>query len=176
MFAPFPGWQTMTTFLTSLISLTYLTGATSTLAMRHRLPNIYRPFKLKGVFLISLLGVFSSTLVFLWSGWEIVSKSGIAICIAIFMLGAYRNFGADKLEKISWHFKQSIWFWFYIIAVSIVSYLSDFGGIGLLDFYSAAAVLLVVSFITCIIAKQYCLAADEMQQGIDMALQQQNAH
>ncbi|MED7788295.1 APC family permease [Francisella sp. 19X1-34] len=174
MFAPFPGWQTMTTFLTSLISLTYLTGATSTLAMRHRLPDIHRPFKLKGVFLISLLGVFSSTLVFLWSGWDIVSKSGIAICIAIFMLGAYRNFGADKSEKISWHFKQSVWFWFYIIAVSAVSYLSNFGGIGFLDFYSAAAMLLVISFITCIIAKHYCLTASEIKQGIASALRQQN--
>lgn len=176
MFAPFPGWKTMTTFLTSLISLTYLTGATSTLAMRHRLPNIDRPFKLKGVFLISLLGVFSSTLVFLWSGWDIVSKSGIAICIAIFMLGTYRSLGADKSEKISWHFKQSIWFWFYIVAVSIVSYLSDFNGIGFLDFYSAAAILLIISFITCIIAKHYCLTSREIQQGIDSALHLQNSH
>ncbi|AIT10149.1 amino acid transporter [Candidatus Francisella endociliophora] len=170
MFAPFPGWKAMTAFLTSLISLTYLTGATSTIAMRHKLPDIDRPFKLRCVYLVSVLGVFASSMVFLWSGWSIVSKSGFAICIAIFMLGAYRKFGAEKSERISWNFKESIWFWFYIVAVSIVSYFSTFGGTGALDIYKAAIVLLVISYITIILAKHYCLSAKQMQQGINKAL------
>lgn len=170
MFAPFPGWQAMTAFLTSLISLTYITGATSTVAMRHKLPDIKRPFRLKCVTTISVLGVFASSMIFLWSGWDIVSKSGFAVCIAIFMLGAYRRFGADKTEKFSWNFKQSIWFWFYIVAVSVVSYFSTFGGTGILNIYSAAVVLIVISYITIILAKHFCLSAEEMQHGIDRAL------
>ncbi|QLE79837.1 APC family permease [Francisella sp. Scap27] len=170
MFAPFPGWKTMTAFLTSLISITYITGATSTMAMRYRLPDIHRPFRLKFVGLVSVVGIFASTLVFLWSGWDIVSKSGIAIFIAIALLGLYRKFGADKDEHISWNVKESIWFWFYIIAVSIVSYLSDFGGIAAFDFYQAAGVLFIISVITALLARNYCLPAEQMQKGIDDAL------
>ncbi|QIV94290.1 APC family permease [Allofrancisella frigidaquae] len=176
MFAPFPGWKTMAAFLTSLISLTYLTGATSTLAMRYRLPDMERPFRLKAAFLISVLGVFASTLVFLWSGWSIVSKSGFAIFIAIFLLALYRNFGADKSAKIFWNFKESIWFWFYIIAVTVVSYFSEFGGTGALDFYSAALILLLVSFITALLAKYYCLSSAEMKNGIKQALHHQREY
>lgn len=171
MFAPFPGWKTMTAFLTSLISLTYLTGATSTMAMRYRLPNMSRPFKLRGVYLVSILGIFASTLVFLWSGWAIVSKSGIAICIAIIMLSAYRKFGADKSQEISWNFRESTWFWFYIVAVTVVSYLSTFGGIGYLKTHTAAIALLVISFITIVLARRYCLSANEIEQGIKDALE-----
>ena len=170
MFAPFPGWKAMTAFLTSLISLTYLTGATSTIAMRYRLPDIHRPFRLRCVYIVSILGVFASSMIFLWSGWDIVSKSGFAIFIAISMLGAYRKFGTDRSDKLSWNFKQSIWFWFYIIAVSIVSYFSTFGGNGALDIYKAAIVLLIISCITIILARQYCLPAKQMQHGIDRAL------
>ncbi|MGQ4005869.1 APC family permease [Francisellaceae bacterium CB300] len=170
MFAPFPGWKMMAAFLTSLVSLTYLTAATSTVAMRYRLPDIARPFRLRCVTLVSILGVFASSLIFIWGGWSIVSKAGFAVFIAIFLLWLYRKFGA-KDESMSWNFRESIWFWFYIIAVTIASYFSAFGGIGILNLYSLAVVLLVISGITVLLARIYSLSAEEMLSGIDKALE-----
>ena len=118
---------------------------------------------------MSVLGVFASSLIFIWGGWSIVSKAGIAVFIAIFLLWLYRKYGA-KNETMSWNFRESIWFWFYIIAVTVASYLSGFGGIGVLNLYSLAAVLLVISWITILLAKNYSLSGEEMQLGIDRAL------
>ncbi|MFC4892608.1 APC family permease [Pseudofrancisella aestuarii] len=174
MFAPFPGWQEMATFLTSLIALTYVTGSTSTMALRHHLPDIHRPFRLKFAYLICTLGIFAASLVFLWSGWVIISKAGVALIIAIVMLGAYRIFRHDKSEDIHWNFRESIWFWFYIVAVTLVSYFSTFGGTGLLNFYYSTLALLVISFITITIAKYLCLSGDEMLEGIKQAISNDN--
>ena len=169
MFAPFTGWKMMGAFLTSLVSLTYMTAATSTVAMRYRLPNIARPFRLRCVTLVSILGVFSSSLIFIWGGWSIVSKAGIAVLIATFLLWLYRTFGA-KSEKMAWNFKESIWFWFYIVAVTLTSYFSDFGGTKDINLYCLTIILLVISTITIFLARKYCLSSEEMQLGIDKAL------
>ncbi|MDE5014567.1 APC family permease, partial [Francisella tularensis subsp. holarctica] len=59
MFAPFPGWKEMATFLNSLIALTYITGPTSTMALRHHLTVLHRPFRLRGAYLLSVLGMFA---------------------------------------------------------------------------------------------------------------------
>lgn len=64
MFTPFREWKTMTAFLTSLISLTYLTGATSTVAMRNKLSDIDRPLRLKFVNLVLVVGIFVSSMIF----------------------------------------------------------------------------------------------------------------
>jgi len=170
MFAPFPGWQEMATFLTSLIALTYVTGPTSTMAMRKALPNLNRPFRLRCAYLMSTLGMFAASLVVLWSGWYIISKAGFAIVIAIIMLGVYRIFRKDKSEKIHWHFRESIWFWYYIIAVTLVSYFSTFDGIGLLDVYWSSGILLFVSFVSVTLAKNMCLSAEEIENGIKQAI------
>ena len=151
------------------ISLTYLTAATSTIAMRYRLPDIERPFRLRCVSLVSTLGIFASSLIFIWGGWSIVSKAGVAIFIAILLLWLYRKYGA-KDGVMSWNFRESVWFWFYIVAVTIASYFSGFGGIGFLNLYSLAVVLLIISGITVLLAKFYSLSSIEMQQGIDKAL------
>lgn len=69
------------------------------MALRHHLPELHRPFRLSGAYLLSVLGMFAATLVFLWSGWAIVSKAGIALIIALVMLGIYRILGKIDLKK-----------------------------------------------------------------------------
>ena len=235
MFAPFPGWKEMATFLTSLIALTYVTGSTSTIAMRAKLPDIDRPFRLKAVYPVCILGVFAASLVFIWSGWDTVSKSGIAVAIAITMLVTYKLFLSCKRQKIAsekvgdsysvivplltfivvfvamiatsiycsnllmtiicagviivafaaysyyvlrtdknqvimWNFKESLWFWFYMVAVSTVSAYSSFGGNNTLNLYVSALCILIISTITIILAKTFCLSADEIQDGINKAI------
>ncbi len=174
MFAPFPGWKEMATFLTSLIALTYITGPTSTMALRHHLPDMHRPFRLKGAYLLSTLGMFAATLVFLWSGWAIVSKAGIALIIALVMLGVYRTFRRDRSEEIQWNLRESVWFWIYIVLITLVSYFSSFGGTGDLDLYCSSAIVLVISFIVVTIAKNLCLPAEDMQEGIKKAISDDN--
>lgn len=136
------------------------------MALRHHLPDMHRPFRLKGAYLLSTLGMFAATLVFLWSGWAIVSKAGIALIIALVMLGVYRTFRRDRSEEIHWNLRESVWFWIYIVLVTLVSYFSSFGGTGDLDLYWSSAIVLVISFIVVTIAKNLCLPAEDMQEGI----------
>ncbi|MDE4963529.1 APC family permease, partial [Francisella tularensis subsp. holarctica] len=78
---------------------------------------------------------------FLWSGWAIVSKAGIAMIIALVMLGIYRTFRKDRSEEIHCNFRESIWFWIYIVLVTMVSYFSSFCGRGDLDLYWSSAII-----------------------------------
>ena len=176
MFAPFPGWKEMATFLTSLIALTYLTGPTSTMALRYHLPDIERPFRLKGAYLLSILGMLAATLVFIWSGWGTVSKAGIAIIIAMASLGIYKMLRFNKSDKICWNIRESLWFWVYMYLVTVASYLSPvaFGGNGMLNIYTLFIVLLINSFIVVTIAKLVCLPAADMRDGIKQAIENDN--
>ncbi|MDE4982464.1 APC family permease, partial [Francisella tularensis subsp. holarctica] len=69
------------------------------------------------------------------SGWAIVSKAGISLILALVILGIYRTFRKDRSEEIQWNFRESIWFWIYILLVTNVSYFSSYCGRGDLDLY-----------------------------------------
>ncbi|MDE4961691.1 APC family permease, partial [Francisella tularensis subsp. holarctica] len=43
-----------------LIALTYITGPTSTMSLSHHLPELHRPFRLSGAYLLSVLCMFAS--------------------------------------------------------------------------------------------------------------------
>ncbi|MDE4970132.1 APC family permease, partial [Francisella tularensis subsp. holarctica] len=72
------------TFLTSLIALTYITGPTSTMALRHHIPELHRPFRLRGAYLLSVLCMFASYFsVFMdWLGYSIKSIYRFVYCFS----------------------------------------------------------------------------------------------
>ncbi|MEY8702703.1 APC family permease, partial [Francisella philomiragia] len=80
----------------------------------------------------------------------------------------------DRSEEIHWNLRESIWFWIYIVLVTIVSYFSSFGGTGDLDLYWSSAIVLVISFIVITVAKNLCLPAEDMQEGIKKAISDDN--
>lgn len=51
---PFPAWQQMVNYITSITVLTYGLGPVALLVLRHSMPDIRRPFRLRGAWILRL--------------------------------------------------------------------------------------------------------------------------
>ncbi len=167
MFAPLPGWSTMATFLTSLVALTYIMGPVSASALRLRIPEAHRPFRLPFARIWNIMAFYASTLIVYWSGWNIVSKTSFMIAIAIIVLMFYRIFKKDKSITINWNFKQSYWLWLYLVLLTAVSYLGNYGGgIAVFDLPEAMIALLIICIICHRIAVQSSLPRESISNSL----------
>ncbi|WP_440992877.1 APC family permease [Cysteiniphilum litorale] len=167
MFAPLPGWSTMATFLTSLVALTYIMGPVSASALRLRIPEAHRPFRLPFARIWNIMAFYASTLIVYWSGWNIVSKTSFMIAIAIIVLMFYRIFKKDKSLMINWNFKQSYWLWLYLVLLTAVSYLGNYGGgIAIFDLPEAMIALLIICIICHRIAVQSSLPRESISNSL----------
>ncbi len=126
MFAPLPGWNSMITFLTSLMAMTYAAGPVCLLALRDQMPDHKRPFRLPLARVWATSAFYICTLLIYWSGWQIISKLSIALIIGLAVLFIHRLFiQGDK--EMPLNLRSSIWIWPYFGGLSLISYLGNFG-------------------------------------------------
>ncbi|MDQ5884311.1 MAG: hypothetical protein QG556_650 [Pseudomonadota bacterium] len=138
-FLPFSGWQNMVAFLSSCSILSYLIGPICLLSFRQYCPNENKGFRLKGANVVCLLGFYAGMLMLLWCGFEIIWKLAIAIALGVVM----HIFAEKKMQGLeSW----VIWFLAFFSFLLPISYLSTFGGIGLLKFPLDLLLMLPVSY------------------------------
>jgi amino acid permease len=156
VFAPLPGWESIATFLTSLLALTYALGPVCLLALRKQVPDLKRPFRLPIGTLWSLIAFYICALLTYWSGWTIVWKTTVLLAIGygIFLI-YYALFGRKKEGSLD--FLSSLWVWIYMIGMAIISYLGSFNGINFLSNTTIYILLAGLSCITLWLSTTYCL-------------------
>ncbi len=169
MFAPLPGWNTMVTFLTSLMMVTYALGPVCMAALRRQVPSLSRPFRLPFASLWSYIAFTICTALTYFTGWNIIYK--LCICMAIGWLVLVSHHWMKKraghaVSDLNW--RESVWVWPYFVGLGLCSYLGGFGGgIGLIPFGWDILVLAIFSGIILRLAMHYCLPAEETQAYID---------
>ncbi|MGN6668350.1 MAG: APC family permease, partial [Trinickia sp.] len=67
---PFPAWQKMVNYITSITVLTYGLGPVALLVMRRNLPDTKRPFRMWGAPILAPLAFICSNLIIYWTGFE----------------------------------------------------------------------------------------------------------
>ncbi len=139
----------MASFQSSVMALTYISGATTTMAIRYRVPNINSGYKMKYPYAISLLAIFSGSLIFIWTGWNNIYKA--IILLIIFFISYSIN---SLIKKNHVNFKYSIWLIIYFLLIVPTSYLSNFGGINYYNVYCITFMVLLISIITLHLAQQ----------------------
>jgi len=171
MFAPLPGWDKMVAFLTSLITVTYSIGPINLLALREQLPDHARPFRLPFVKIWALISFYICNLLTYWTGWETVSKMGLAMGVGLAILLAYKFFSKEARDlKLDWY--PATWLWPYFIGLTALSYLSSFGGgIGVIPFGWDFAVMAVFSFVVMQLAMKFKLPSAVTQKYVAEALE-----
>jgi len=170
MFLPLPGWDKMVTFLTSLMALTYAIAPVCLLSLRYQAPNQERPFKLPFVHLWSWFAFYSCTLFAYWSGWDIISKLGIALLLALLVLFAY-HFGTARGRELKIHWRPAIWVWPYFTGLSLISYLGNFGnGLGIINFGWDFFIIAIFCLFTLYLSQKYKLPASETQAYLEKAI------
>ncbi|MDF1796388.1 MAG: APC family permease [Coxiellaceae bacterium] len=124
-FLPFPGWQSMVSFIVSCFVLAYAIGPISCAVLRHIAPDVKRPFKVPCVRSFCLVAFIICNLIVYWTGWGVVWKMMITILIGYGLLTIEHHY-SGKVKELD--MMKGAWIFPYLIGLSIISYIGDFGG------------------------------------------------
>ncbi|MCX7089920.1 MAG: APC family permease [Legionellales bacterium] len=127
-FLPFSGWQKLVAFLSSASILSYGIGPICLLAMRKLQPARYRPFKLQYSLVMSHIAFYVCNLMLYWCGFSVIWKLDLALLAGLIVYLIYHHKNLKHCDK------SLVWFLMYMGALTVISYLGSFGGIGLLTF------------------------------------------
>ncbi|MFG3055859.1 APC family permease [Kitasatospora sp. NPDC048239] len=169
-FLPFPSWQELVGFITSASVLMYAGAPLAFGALRRRLPERDRSYRLPFGGVISPLAFVVASLIIYWAGWHTLSRLGIAIVLGYVLLGSYAAYairkGLPNAPRLDWRAAQ--WLPVYLIGLGLISWQGGFGdGRGNIpmwwDMGAVAAFALAVYFWAIRVA----LPADAIEQNIE---------
>jgi amino acid transporter len=127
VFLPFPGWQKLVGFITSVSVLIYAGQCLSLAAMRRQLPDWERPFRLKAAGVLAPLGFVVANLIVIFAGWTIDSKMFAAIAIGLVLL-AVSQLTRSAQDRVHLDWGSSAWMWPWLLGLLVISLLSSFPG------------------------------------------------
>ena len=158
-FMPFHGWLAMAKFMSSIVALSYITGPVCCLCLRYQLPELERKVKVPVVWLWSLIALTSCSLIVYWTGWEVVSRLGIAVVVSLAAYWIYRIF-SSRPHGIKMHWPAAFWMLPYLLGLTLISYLGCYdGGCSLILPGWDVVVITLLSLLTLFLAVN-CRASD----------------
>lgn len=122
---PFPSWQQMVGFITSGSVISFAAGPLVLAALRRRMPNHGRPFRLPGGDALPLIAFFFANMIVYWAGWETNSKLFIAIVVGFALLGLTYLFGRGADHMSALHAKHGIWAVVWLAGLAAISFFMD---------------------------------------------------
>ncbi|WP_219635304.1 APC family permease [Nocardioides ungokensis] len=170
VFLPFPSWQQLVGFITSATVLSFASGPLVLGALRRRLPQAERPFRVPGGHLIPVIAFFASNLIVYWSGWDIVWKLAIAVAIGFVLLPIYKALGND-VPDLDFAAGAS-WVLPWLGGLVLLSWLGNYpepaaGNLNILTFETSIPLILVFSVAIYALAMKFCLPTPEMERHIE---------
>jgi amino acid transporter len=125
---PFGTWQGLVSLITGASVLMYAGAPLSLSALRLRLPEANRPYRMPAAMIISPIAFIVASMLIYWSGFETIWKLGICLVIGYVVLGVAMAFDEQrpKLGKKEW--KAASWLPVYIIGMGIISWQGQFAG------------------------------------------------
>lgn len=132
LFLPFPGWQSMVSFLVSGMVISYAMGPIALLCMRLELPNEKRAFRLPAAKGICLLAFYFCNLLSYWCGWDTIYKLAIAMVIGVILFAIACLRGRLSVQTLG--LKSGMWIMPYLSGLILISYLGAFGGKHIIPF------------------------------------------
>jgi amino acid transporter len=128
---PFPSWGKLVSVVTGAVVLMYAAAPLALGALRRSRPELDRPYRLSAAGLFAPASFVFATFIAYWSGWQTISTLMIALLLGYALMGVARSLHLDfEPPRIEW---ASAWWLFpYLVGLSVVSYLGDFGRGGIL--------------------------------------------
>lgn len=138
---PFPAWQQMVNFITSITVLTYGLGPIALLVLRRNLPDLRRPFRMSGANLIAPLAFICSNLVVYWTGFKTNTFLFAMVAVGFVIYAVCYHWVARKpASRFGWRHISWLLPWFG--GIWLLSWLGNIGG-GLNDIKFGWDILLV---------------------------------
>ena len=123
LFLPFPGWQDLVAFLTSVVVLAYAIGPLSVMALREQLPDLKRPFRLSAAAIMCPLAFVICGLLIYWTGWTIVWKLGVvfAACGSLYI-------ATHLIRGQSMDLRSALWLLPFLGGIVLMTWFGGHGG------------------------------------------------
>lgn len=160
---PFPAWQKMVNYITSITVLTYGLGPVALLVMRRNLPDLRRPFRMWAAPVLAPLAFICSNLIIYWTGFETNTFlfSLVAIGFAIYAL-YYHLVLRKPAREFGW--RQIAWLLPWFGGIWILSWLGAIGGgRGLLSFGWDTLAVSIWSVIVMLLAMRSAIEKEETE-------------
>lgn len=168
-FLPFPSWQELVGFITSASVLMYAGAPLAFGALRRRLPDRERSYRLPAGAVVSPAAFVVSSLIIYWAGWHTLSRLGIAIALGYVLLGGYAVYairkGLPNAPRLSW--KSAQWLPVYLLGLGLISWQGGFGdGTGRIPMWWDIALVAAFSLVVYFWAIRVALPADAIEQEV----------
>lgn len=167
---PFPAWQQMVSYISSITILTYGLAPVALLCLRQRLPDYPRPFRLPAAWLLAPLAFISSNWVIYWAGFD-TNRFLFALIAAGFVVYAffYHVVARRPADQFGW--PQLAWLAPWFGGMWTWSALGGIGnGYGVLSLPVELIVIAVWSLLVMAAALATSLDSDDMRAVIDRVL------
>ena len=122
-FLPFPSWYQLVGFITSATVFTYIVGGPALRVLRKHAPELKRPFKLGGSYILSPISFVGASLVVYWSGWPLDLYLLIAIYLGFAVWFILWAIGLVKKTFDAKQVKAGIWAPVYALALTLMTYM-----------------------------------------------------
>lgn len=157
---PFPTWQQLVDFLSSIVIFSYLAGPVVLLVLREEFPNLPRPFKVMQHKLIGYSGFVCCSLMIYWSGlhnlvWLTILVSAIILAHNLFI---DKN-PAKLLRAITTNFFVIA----YLLAIVAVKYLHQNH---LISFPLDNLLVAIIALISCKMFIAHKIHRDEINKNL----------
>jgi amino acid transporter len=158
---PFPAWQLMVNYITSITVLTYGLGPIVLLVLRRSQPTLRRPFRLWGADIVAPIAFVCSNWIIYWTGFTVNTFLFLLVGGGFVLYAIYYHFIAKKpAEEFGWRYIAWLLPWFG--GMWLISALGNIsGGFGVLGFWPGVAAVAVWSLIVIVLALRSALPAAE---------------
>ena len=128
---PFPSWGKLVSVVTGAVVLMYAAAPLALGSLRRSRPEMDRPYRLPAAGVLAPASFVFATFIAYWSGWQTISTLMIALLLGYGLMGLARSLHLDlDPPRIEW--RSARWLFPYLVGLSVVSYLGDFGSGGIL--------------------------------------------
>ena len=164
---PFPAWQLMVGYITSVTVLTYGLGPITLMILRRSRPDVNRQFNLWSPNILAPLAFICSDLIIFWTGFANNNVMFIILVGGFIAYAIYYHFIA-KSDPAQFGWKGISWLVPWFGGLWILSYLSDLGnGIGLIKFWPGVIIVTIWSIFVLWLALRLALPAAETKVIMD---------
>jgi len=163
---PFPAWQKLVGYITSITVLTYGLGPVVLLVLRKNQPDAKRAFRLPAANILAPLAFISSNLIIYWTGFETNTVLFI-LMIIVFAIYAVMHRTVQKAPDADFGWANIKWLAPWFGGMWILSALSDVGGgLGWLAFWPGVVIVAIWSLVVIRFALKDALPAEETAKAL----------
>jgi amino acid transporter len=164
-FLPFPSWQSLVGLITSAVVIMYGFAPVTLMALRRNDPDRARPYRLKGAAVISPIAfIFASEIVY-WASWQTVEKLLILLAFGMVVFVISRLMG-KQASSVPMDGRAMLWVLPWFIGLGVISYLGQYGGIGVIPPWVDLGVVAVFALAIFYIGLQVALPPERVAEAL----------